>query len=396
MKIELTRRIELPDPVKLAIYRRSPDLGPKILFFSGGTALRDLSRELVWYTHNSIHVITPFDSGGSSAKLRQAFRMPAVGDVRNRLMALADQSLHGNPQIFELFAHRLPKDRPPEDLFDALAAMTAGKHPLVKAIPDPMRKIIRHYLSLFEKYVPESFDPRGASIGNLVLTGGYLDTRRLFDPVIYIFSKLVQVRGTVRPVVNKDLHLAAELSDSTRVIGQHRLTGKEEAPIRSRVERFYLVRKLEDPKPVEVSIREKMRELIGTAQLVCYPMGSFYSSLLANLLPKGVGRAVAATRCPKVFIPSTGVDPEAHGMTVTRQVEKLVEHLCRDAPSRIARENVLDFVLIDERTDAYSNSPDRAELERLGLRVISSELVTPESYPLIDEKRLVPLLLSLA
>ncbi len=36
--------------------------------------------------------------------------MLAVGDLRNRLMALADRSLHGNPQIYQLFAHRLPKD----------------------------------------------------------------------------------------------------------------------------------------------------------------------------------------------------------------------------------------------------------------------------------------------
>ena len=66
-----------------------PPLGPRLVFFTGGTALRDLSRQLIHYTHNSVHLVTPFDSGGSSAALRRSFAMPAVGDIRNRLLALA-------------------------------------------------------------------------------------------------------------------------------------------------------------------------------------------------------------------------------------------------------------------------------------------------------------------
>ena len=66
--ITISRTATLPDRVRAERAMRAPDLGSKILFFSGGTALRRLSRKLVKYTHNSIHVITPFDSGGSSAK----------------------------------------------------------------------------------------------------------------------------------------------------------------------------------------------------------------------------------------------------------------------------------------------------------------------------------------
>ena len=43
-----------------------PALGPRLVFFTGGTALRGLSRSLTRYTHNSVHLVTPFDSGGSS------------------------------------------------------------------------------------------------------------------------------------------------------------------------------------------------------------------------------------------------------------------------------------------------------------------------------------------
>ncbi|MGE4294032.1 MAG: 2-phospho-L-lactate transferase CofD family protein, partial [Desulfovibrio sp.] len=93
MRIRVAREVLVPDRIKLERYRQVPALGPRVLFFSGGTALRDTSAELVRYTHNSVHIITPFDSGGSSAILRKAFDMPAVGDIRNRLMALADTSL---------------------------------------------------------------------------------------------------------------------------------------------------------------------------------------------------------------------------------------------------------------------------------------------------------------
>ena len=49
-----------------------PALGPRLVFFTGGTALKGLSRSLTRYTHNSVHLVTPFDSGGSSAALREA------------------------------------------------------------------------------------------------------------------------------------------------------------------------------------------------------------------------------------------------------------------------------------------------------------------------------------
>jgi len=149
VRLRITRTVDLPDPVKVARYEKNPELGPVLLFFSGGTALRNLSRHLIRYTHNSIHVITPFDSGGSSAELRKAFKMPAVGDIRNRLMALADQSFKGNPDIYKLFSYRLAKDDTRPNLLRELTQMAKGSHPGVAKIVDPMRKIIRNHLYLF-------------------------------------------------------------------------------------------------------------------------------------------------------------------------------------------------------------------------------------------------------
>ena len=127
MNIELTKTVTVPDPIKLARYEKAPDVGPKILFFSGGSALKKASQELTRYSHNSIHLITTFDSGGSSAKLRKAFNMPAIGDIRNRLMALADKTLQGNPEVYTLFSHRFPKEEKKEVLQAELQHMIRGK-----------------------------------------------------------------------------------------------------------------------------------------------------------------------------------------------------------------------------------------------------------------------------
>ncbi len=395
IELEIARTIRIPDPVKLTRFSRNPDLGPKILFFSGGTALRETSRLLIQYTHNSIHIITPFDSGGSSAVLRKAFHMPAVGDIRNRLMALADQSFRGNPEIYALFSHRLSKQAPQDILFDQLADMASGKHPLVAQIPDPMRKIIRNLLYWFIEKMPKNFDLQGASIGNLILTAGYLNSRRMLDPVIFLFSKLVEVRGVVRPAVNKNCHLAARLKNKQVIVGQHLITGKETPKLSSPIHQLFLTDDETARVPASVAIRDKMDQLITRADLICYPMGSFYSSLIANLLPRGMGNAVSRAACPKIFIPNTAPDPETIGWGLTDQIEILLHYLKKDNPSGIRNETVLNFVLIDRENGAYPEKINEKRIKRMGIRLIDYPLVTPKSSPLIDEHRLVEFLMSL-
>jgi len=393
MRLTVSREVEIPDPYKLELYRKAPELGPRILFFSGGSALREASREIIRYTRNSIHLITPFDSGGSSAILRQAFAMPAVGDIRNRLMALADQSVQGNPEIYALFAHRLPKDLGPEELRGEADAMASGAHPLVRCIPDPMRKIIRNHLHQFLEAMPADFDLRGASVGNLVLTAGYLDNRRRMDPVIYIFSKLVQVCGVVRPTINKNLHLAVRLENGRTVVGQHSMTGKETAPLESPIADIWITGSLDSEEPVRPAIRNKVRELIAGADLICYPPGSFFTSVVANLLPQGVGEAVARNPCPKVFAPSTGHDPESHRLSVAAQVRILREKL---AESGAAPGPTLDFVLIDSKNGEYPGGINPQAIRRQGVKIIDCNLVTAESRPRLDARPLCEILVSLA
>ncbi len=395
MRIRLNKHIFLPDPVRLALYRRSPDLGPRILFFSGGSALKKTCGEIIRYSHNTIHILTPFDSGGSSAILRQAFSMPAIGDIRSRLLSLADENLHGNPEVHGLFSHRFPEDGDAARLQGELDRMIDGVHPLVRAVPDPMNWIVRQHLRLFRKFMPRGFDLRKASIGNLILTAGYLDNDRHFGPVIFIFSHLVQVRGVVRPAVNRHLHLVAELEDGQRILGQHLLTGKEVDPIAARVRRVYLSEGLDDPKPVRAAIDPKTAELIGQAELICFPIGSFYSSLLANLLPAGAPTAIRANPCPKVYVPNTAPDPEAYGLTLSEQIQRLMDRLGQESEEKAAPGDLLNFVMVDGQNGHYDGGIDEDGLKKKGIGVIDYPLITPESAPLIDEKQLASALFSL-
>ena len=393
--VRITRTVQLSDRVKLSRYLKAPELGPRILFFSGGTALTAASHELKRYTHNSIHLVTPFDSGGSSAKLRQAFAMPSIGDLRSRLVALADENVTGHPEVYALFTCRFPVDQSNSVLLNRLDLMIRGKEPLVASIANPMRRLIRNQLGYFREAMPDNFDLRGASIGNLILAGGYLNNHKHLDPIIFLFSKLVNVLGTVRTVVNDDLHLAAELEDGSCVTGQQRLTGKEVAPLKSPVSRLFLCRDIDRPVAAKAQMRKKNRRLIQQAELICYPPGSFYTSLVANLLPDGVGSAIAGSDCPKVYIPNFGQDPEQIGMTLDSSVSTLLEYLRADNPDKCSTQKLLNFVLIDSKRGKYPSSLSASLMQKLGIQVIDTPLISRQSAPFYDAKLLVCALLSL-
>lgn len=393
--VRAIRKFRIPDHVRVTNALRSPDQGPRILFFSGGTALRDTSQCLVNYTHNSVHLVTPFDSGGSSAVLRWYFDMPAIGDLRSRLMVLADRTLHGVTEVYDLFAYRMPKTANPEELRTELRAMVRGSHPLAARISDPMRKTILHHLDIFEDSIDQNFNLRGASIGNLILTAGYLEHSRHIDPIVSIYSQLVKVRGEVRLLTNSNLQLRAVLANGAHLIGQHLLTGKETPPLDSTVTELCLVDPAKGNVPVRPPIGNKIRDAIKSADLICYPVGSFYSSLIANLLPAGVGQAISQSPCPKVFIPNTFADPESLGLSLADQTRTLLHHLRADAPGTIATSDVLNVILLDPAISYPGAENPQQELAALGVQVLLTPLAA-KGTGAVDPRLLCEALLSLS
>ena len=227
------------------------------------------------------------------------------------------------------------------------------------------------------------------------MAGGYLENDRDIDAVIRVLARMVRARGRVHPITDASFHLVASLTDGSEVRGQHRITGKECPPLASPVCELELVDGLEQATRVDIAASEKIRELILAADLICYPIGSFLSSVLCNLIPRGVGRAIAAARCPKIYIPNTMSDPEQLGIDVVRATEMLLETLGRDAGASTAADDLLQLVLLDRRSEVYSLPAAADGLRKLGVEPVEVDIVSRSRPPQIDPERLSEVLLSL-
>lgn len=385
------------------------DRKPCPLFFSGGTALGPVATALARSSAHAVHVITPFDSGGSSAALREAFTMPAVGDIRARIMALADSGRPGYAEATALFSHRLPGvpsvlpnpacpagNRVEQNtLLDMLKHLAQGQSPLICGLPDADQAWAREHLDYFLACRPEDLDLAGACIGNLILTAEYLKSGRSLKSAAASLVQRAGARGEVIPVVEDYAHLCVRLENGEQIIGQHRFTGKSVDRITSPIRSLWLSASLGDPEPITVRISPELAARIRRADLICYPVGSFFSSVLANLLPLGVSEAVRQAACPKVFIPNLGNDPELLGYTVQDQVAFLLEKI---QPARLHGSTVgrpqaqttqaaLTALLIDTDETRYPGGIPHTWLHRLDIKVIRAELVTPESAPFLDAER---------
>lgn len=395
----IKRELAIPDPLRIARCRAYPALGPHLLFFSGGTSLKRVSKHLVDYTHHSIHLITSFDSGGSSAEIRRAFRMISVGDLRNRLMALADQSIEGHPEIYRLFSFRLPKSENQEELRKILESMIQDEHELVQKIRRPMKTLIINHLLFFRQGMPADFDLRGASIGNLILAGGYLEQEMDLDSVIFMFSKLVGVKGEVHPITHENFHLGCLLENGEKIVGQHLMTGKETGHLKNKIKSIFLCSDQKGEQIVRPKASEKIIHLIKKSECLIYPFGSFYSSLLANLLLQGVGSAIAEKKVPKVFFLNPEGDPEQVGMGATESVMILLETLAADNAvfqDRLKQgdQDFIDFVFYDQRA-SYHGQIDHELLNQHGIQCISVDILSGENSSYYDPEKVCELLCSL-
>ena len=364
-----------------------PANGPSLLFFSGGSALDKTSSLLTKYTHNSIHLLTPFDSGGSSAKLRKAFNMPAVGDLRARLMAIADDSIEGHPEAVALFRYRLPTDLSQASLKKLVEQLQSGEHPLVETTSSTVKQLIANSLRAFLDQVPDNFDYRGASVGNLVITGGYLNNQQSLNHVVDQISEIVNALGIVRTTTNDDLELIATLADGTKVSGQHEITAKETHPLDQKI--IELV--LSGPSS---SLDEKNQALISHADLIIFPPGSFFSSVIANLLPKSVGNAIHESSKPKVFIPNLGTDPELYDTSLAEQIELLIQTINRDLPDS-KQAKAVDIVLTDSTLRSDIDEAFNDYLSTKNIQLLDVDL-RGHHNDVYDEKKLIEALIKIA
>eukprot|EP00980_Cylindrotheca_fusiformis_P031457 scaffold26401_cov113-Cylindrotheca_fusiformis.AAC.3 len=372
--IRLSRSLKCPDLVRVDRCQRLPEYGPKIVFFSGGSAIRDLSTVLKNYTHNSVHLITPFDSGGSSAEIRRALNILSVGDLRNRLMALSDESAFGKPKVNLLFDFRLDTKDPAvaKAEFDAILK---GVHPFARAVKIPMRSILLRHMQWFATRMPKDFDLCGASIGNLIITGCFLEHDQDIVTSIYLIGNLLGVKGKVRPMTGANLHIRTIYDDGTEEVGQH-LMGKRKVP--AKIKKIDLVKSLHSTTRQEAStchLDFVSSELVLTSDVIVFPMGSFFGSVVVNLLAKGVGQKIQQCHSPKVYVPNTGHDPEMYGYTLLEMIQLILSLIEKDIGHPVPVTEVLNFVVMDTTYCEYCVPIDKEAIAAMGITIIDITLV---------------------
>ncbi|WP_166423107.1 GAK system CofD-like protein [Paraglaciecola sp. 20A4] len=370
--------------------------GKKLLFFSGGSALRTFCQPLLKATQNSIHLVTPFDSGGSSAKIREHFSLPAVGDLRNRLLALSHNQTSEQKIIARLLSYRLCSNVSQYSLRDHLQSMADGLDPLVALLSQKHRELFCHEIGRILQSLPVGFDLEGACIGNLL----FIDSKHLgkssLQSGIELFHQMLDIQGVVRPIVEDNLHIAAYLQNGQTIIGQHLLTAKETPALSSAITKLYLCEKASNPSAVDCLLQPTNRAYIEQADIICYPPGSFFTSIVANLLPVGVGDAVGKNPNQKVYIPNLGNDPEQIGMSLEDCVLTLLSYLRKNTQQALPASQYISTILLDVNDKYYPGGIPFERLRELGITVIQRDLVTMRSAPFYNDELLLKALLEIS
>ncbi|RDA92036.1 hypothetical protein CP533_0968 [Ophiocordyceps camponoti-saundersi (nom. inval.)] len=312
-----------------------------IVVFSGGSAansLVDVFEQVREASGSSLSYVIPIsDNGGSSSEIIRVFGGPGIGDVRSRLVRLIPDS--GDAEtlaIKHLFNHRLPAaaDDARAEWFDVLEA----RHALWAAISSPKRELIRSYLNNFHLEAVRRMRPGSrfsfsrASLGNLFLTGARLFTGS-FEAAIYLLASICALpdRVAVLPALETNFahHIAAGLRDGSVITGQNDISHPSPVQVRhddhervedanlpgslpalrrpaidfckdgddglpARIDRVWYI----NPYGHEIHIPANPRVLdaLGTADTVIYSIGSLFTSLIPNLILRGVGDAIANPR----------------------------------------------------------------------------------------------------
>jgi uncharacterized cofD-like protein len=264
------------------VRKNSPDTGKagpelRVVAIGGGTGLSTLLKGLKRYVTNPTlvpsgqstirelsGVVTVSDDGGSSGRLRKEFNMLPPGDVRNCIVALSeDEAL-----LARLFQHRFEKGSGLE----------------------------------------------GHSFGNLFLaaltsiTGDFAEAVRLS-------SEILLTRGHIYPATMSSVELEASLEDGTRVRGETRITASK-----GTIRELALV-------PPDVEPLPQTLEAIANADLITIGPGSLFTSLIPNLLVRGIPEAILASPAIKVFVCNlmTQVN-ESLGLTAADHIRALNRH----------------------------------------------------------------------
>ncbi|HEU6439806.1 MAG TPA: gluconeogenesis factor YvcK family protein [Terriglobales bacterium] len=252
--------------VEVIYQKRFLARGPKTVVIGGGTGLSTLLRGIKEHTSNITAVVTVADDGGSSGRLREELGIPAVGDIRNCIAALADsESL-----MTELLQYRFP----------GAAGASLGGH----------------------------------TIGNLLLAAMSSIQGDDFEEGVRQMNRVLAVRGQVVPATGTAVTLHARLLDGAEV------TGQSEIAKSPKIDRIWLT-------PDDVAAGDDAIRAIDEADLVVIGPGSLYTSIMPSLLLPELFAAVRASAAVRLYICNVATQlGETQGYDLADHVGALERH----------------------------------------------------------------------
>jgi uncharacterized cofD-like protein len=292
-----------------------------VVAIGGGSGLSVLLRGLKHHVARGelgslTAVVTVADDGGSSGRLRRGLGMPAPGDIRSCIVALADDE----GLLARLFQYRF----------------AAGE------------------------------ELSGHSFGNLFLAALAGVTGDFYQAIVET-EHILSVRGRILPATVSSVHLRGVGISGTVYQGESAI-GKSREPL----DHIEL-------EPADAPAFPRAVEAILDADLVVLGPGSLYTSILPNLLIPGIREAVRATPARVLLLmnlmtqpgETDGMDALAHLAAIQRWAgEGLVDAvLVNETPPRLP---LLDLY---EREGAAQVLVDEAGLHRLGVEVVIADLL---------------------
>ena len=296
---------------------------PKIVVIGGGSGISVVLRGLKYLPVDLTAIVTVADDGGSSGFLRKEFDMPAPGDLRNVMVALSNVE----PLTEEVFQYRFK-----EDSF-------IGGHPLGNLLIIAMKE----------------------------LTG---DIRTAVDRL----RKLFNIKGKILPATTEKVILMAEKENGKIVEGESHIP-----VIGEKIKRVYYKDEVEAP--------EENLKALEEADLIIFGIGSLYTSIIPNLLLKGIKESLKKSKAKKIYICNAMQQPgETDGYTVSDHIKAINDNI---------GEGIIDSVIVDPRDipkdilERYkSMNSDKVELDREKLKEYNVELIERDILE-IDPKGMV-------
>ena len=303
--------------------------GYKFVAIGGGTGLPVLLKGLKQHTSNITAIVNVADDGGSSGVIKNEFDILPPGDIRNCLLALAENE----GKIKELFDYRFCR----------------GK------------------------------ELAGHNLGNLLLAG-MSDLKGDFYSAVQEFEKILAVRGKVLPSTLSKVTLNAETSSGMVIQGQTGINETEE-----KIESVFLIPKKPDPSPGVI-------EAILAADVVVLGPGSLFTSVLPNLLVGAVKEALRKTSAKIFYVCNIMTEPgETGGYDASDHYCALSKHLGHGVIDSIVVNNEKVPESLRAKYGEGLVSPvlyNANRLKKLGLEVVEASLVDKGKYIRHDPIRL--------